>query len=783
MATSNFLRYFESSTGFPITTGTIELQPTDKSYPTGALSLTYLGDGVWERIDCPYGKYDLYINGIISPKYQDFWIGSDALTKIADNFSVITDENNITTYKLKSTGLRAQLATIDSLSTTIPDYIGQIGVDPTNTKYIAKALTGTMWEPVFDSQTIESEIATNQGNITANASNITQNATTISLNVARTTTNYVDELGDVYTDENGTPYLTDVKNDIYSNREQTKQNYASIVINADSITSNVTAIQGNANNISTNSTTITQNADSINLNATNITINGQNTTTNSSNITINANGISSNVTSISTNADNISTNSTNITQNVNSISLNATSISTNQNDISANASNITINANSISSNVSNISINANGISTNASNITQNANDITLKVSTTDYNGATIVSKINIESSTISIDSKNINITGTTTFANGSDLATNLNNGTTTIDGGIITANSITGNNIAASTITGWNISDFTITSQNIAAFTITAANIASNTITADKLSVTTLSAIAADLGTVTAGSITGITITGGTLQTATSGQRVVINPTDNPNTIVFWDSTGNTASLMPYSSGVYGGIATEGFFHSNVGITTAGYISANELIFLQANLLAATPKKAIELDKNAVYSNVGITIGGDTNIYRSAASILKTDGAFESSSISSSGNILTGGAFQTATSGNRVEISSSDNAISFYGNPGFTTNKTWNISDVGDSASTQLQIRDEYAALNFMNFYNDASYNAKIIINNNVILNTGAITSSSTINAVSGFKYNGTAGFTGTVQWYDAALGNIVTLTAQGGIITSLTSV
>ena len=62
-------------------------------------------------------------------------------------------------------------------------------------------------------------------------------------------------------------------------------------------------------------------------------------------------------------------------------------------------------------------------------------------------------------------------------------------------------------------------------------------------------------------------------------------------------------------------------------------------------------------------------------------------------------------------------------------------------------------------------------------------INTNGDATLGAITSSSTIDAVSGFKYNGTAGFTGTVQWDDSATGNTVTLTAQGGIITSLTSV
>jgi hypothetical protein len=49
------------------------------------------------------------------------------------------------------------------------------------------------------------------------------------------------------------------------------------------------------------------------------------------------------------------------------------------------------------------------------------------------------------------------------------------------------------------------------------------------TITASKISVDNLSSIKADLGSITAGSISGATITGGTLQTSSSGSRVVIS--------------------------------------------------------------------------------------------------------------------------------------------------------------------------------------------------------------------------------------------------------------
>jgi hypothetical protein len=95
-------------------------------------------------------------------------------------------------------------------------------------------------------------------------------------------------------------------------------------------------------------------------------------------------------------------------------------------------------------------------------------------------------------------------------------------GTSTfLDGGIISADSITATQIAASTITTTELAANTITADDIAAGTITATELAAGAVTAGKINVTELSAIVADLGTVTAG-----TITGGTVQTAASGARV-----------------------------------------------------------------------------------------------------------------------------------------------------------------------------------------------------------------------------------------------------------------
>jgi len=92
---------------------------------------------------------------------------------------------------------------------------------------------------------------------------------------------------------------------------------------------------------------------------------------------------------------------------------------------------------------------------------------------------------------------------------------------TFIDGGIISADSVTATQIAASTITTTQLAANTITADDIASSTITATELAAGAVTAGKINVSELSAIVADLGTITAG-----TITGGTIQTAASGARV-----------------------------------------------------------------------------------------------------------------------------------------------------------------------------------------------------------------------------------------------------------------
>lgn len=162
----------------------------------------------------------------------------------------------------------------------------------------------------------------------------------------------------------------------------------------------------------------------------------------------------------------------------------------------------------------------------------------------------------------------VDMNGNTTisgFLKVGQAAADVNAGTTTINGGKITTGSITASQIAANTITAAQIAAGTITATQIAANTITASKIASGTITAtqisasagitaSQLSVSTLSAITANLGTITAGSISGVTITGGTLQTATSGQRVVISGSNNQ--INFYNGDGSHSATVYGGSGV-----------------------------------------------------------------------------------------------------------------------------------------------------------------------------------------------------------------------------------
>ncbi len=86
------------------------------------------------------------------------------------------------------------------------------------------------------------------------------------------------------------------------------------------------------------------------------------------------------------------------------------------------------------------------------------------------------------------------------------------------------ANSVTAGKIAADAVVAGNIAAGAVQAGEIAAGAVSATNISSINLTTIQAAVTTLSAITSNLGSITAG-----TIQGATIQTASSGSRVVID--------------------------------------------------------------------------------------------------------------------------------------------------------------------------------------------------------------------------------------------------------------
>tara|TARA_R100001443_G_scaffold16819_1_gene27225 strand:- start:1832 stop:3187 length:1356 start_codon:yes stop_codon:yes gene_type:complete len=170
-----------------------------------------------------------------------------------------------------------------------------------------------------------------------------------------------------------------------------------------------------------------------------------------------------------------------------------------------------------------------------------------------------------------------NASGTVKFQTGS---------TTFIDGGIISAN--------------------TVTATQIAADTITASQMAADSITATEIDVSNLAAINADLGNITAGTVTGVTMTANTFRTAASGARIQFTTTgidsfkadgtqvidiDNDGKFRFGPSGGNNIYWNNSTLAITGEIITTG----NI---TEG---------------AATNKATVTLDASSVDGDITLT--------------------------------------------------------------------------------------------------------------------------------------------------------------------------
>lgn len=177
----------------------------------------------------------------------------------------------------------------------------------------------------------------------------------------------------------------------------------------------------------------------------------------------------------------------------------------------------------------------------------------------------------------------------------------------------IAANTITAADIAAGTITSNEIAANTIVAGDIASGTITATQIAASTITADKLSVSTLSAITANLGTVTAGSISGVTITGGTVQTASSGGRIVIS-SSHADTARFYSSGGSIIGTLVAATDfqLIGSTSAAKIVLGGSTVDVTGDLTLNSSDMLTASTVTVT-------DVLNVSSGGHIRIGNDAN--------------------------------------------------------------------------------------------------------------------------------------------------------------------
>lgn len=91
-------------------------------------------------------------------------------------------------------------------------------------------------------------------------------------------------------------------------------------------------------------------------------------------------------------------------------------------------------------------------------------------------------------------------------------------------------------------------------------------------------------------GYIYGGTIEGATVTGGTIQTATSGARIVFG-VSNPNTIYFYDSGGGLGTLQASGSGVYfsGGGGSANSFH--ISNDTGGTWSSSRDIYMNSTYL------------------------------------------------------------------------------------------------------------------------------------------------------------------------------------------------
>lgn len=183
-------------------------------------------------------------------------------------------------------------------------------------------------------------------------------------------------------------------------------------------------------------------------------------------------------------------------------------------------------------------------------------------------------------------------------------------------------------------ITADNIAADTITANEIAANAITTSELNAASVTAVKVSISQLSAISADLGTITAG-----TVTGATIQTATSGARVVFNSSG----IQAYDSTPTQrVNIANDGSGWFG--TSSAFAWTAAGAVSVTSITINTSTIDQPTITSMQSGSDVSLSE-WTYSGAFSVTDADTIAWATGTLTLSTGQAFSITG-SNTGNMV-----------------------------------------------------------------------------------------------------------------------------------------